>query len=169
MRVYCYWLKGFQEVYGWTDSKSMAKRFEDTRYMKVFKKKVIDLDSEHEYPLFSSEFFRQKLEEIPLTDSEMKDIVLVGTSDENFELSEAFNDLIDSVVFLKNHFRENYRLTKKYNEALQILSTHSGFNDDKEEPIVDTFALFYYLFHGTFCNDPEWKPPLNNGESFLPH
>jgi len=170
-KVYCYYLTKYgdnnKSVYAWTDSKTMAKKFEKTRDMGVFKKRIVELDNEHEYSLFASEFFYQKLEEIPLNDSDMNDIILIGTSNENFELSEAFNDLIDKVVSLKKNFEINYRLTGKYDRAVQTLLSHIGYFNGEEKPIVDTFALFYYIFHGTFCNDPQWKPPLNNGEKLI--
>ena len=147
-------LKG---LYAWTTDKETSKKFECTRYMGAFKRKVIHEEEFLDYKLFAFQNRDLQLIELPVQTRKDPNAVIVGTYKEDnlitdmIEVSSNFLEEINSEVL---ELVDSGYLTPQGENDLKILI---NFKDNTYGTDVDVFHLFYQTFTRSFVSPKMWQ------------
>ena len=169
MKIYLYFQKyticedlEFQDdelkgLYAWTTDKETSKKFECTRYMGAFKRKVIHEEEFLDYKLFAFQNRDLQLIELPVQTRKDPNAVIVGTYKEDnlitdmIEVSSNFLEEINSEVL---ELVDSGYLTPQGENDLKILI---NFKDNTYGTDVDVFHLFYQTFTRSFVSPKIWQ------------
>lgn len=144
-------------LYAWTTDKEIRKKFECTRYMGAFKRKVIHEEDLQDYKAFTYNNRDLQLIELPVQTRKDPNAVIVGTyKEDNFitdmiEVSSNFlEDINASVLELVN---SGY-LTPQGENDLKLLI---NFKDNTYGTDIDVFHIFYQTFRRSFVSPKIWQ------------
>ena len=147
-------LKG---LYAWTTDKETSKKFECTRYMGAFKRKVIHEEEFLDYKLFAFQNRDLQLIELPVQTRKDPNAAIVGTYKEDnlitdmIEVSSNFLEEINSEVL---ELVDSGYLTPQGENDLKILI---NFKDNTYGTDVDVFHMFYQTFTRSFVSPKIWQ------------
>lgn len=169
MKIYLYFQKyticedlEFQDdelkgLYAWTTDKETSKKFECTRYMGAFKRKVIHEEEFLDYKLFAFQNRDLQLIELPVQTRKDPNAVIVGTYKEDnliTDMIEASSNFLEEINSEVLELVDSGYLTPQGENDLKILI---NFKDNTYGTDVDVFHLFYQTFTRSFVSPKIWQ------------
>ena len=147
-------LKG---LYAWTTDKETSRKFECTRYMGAFKRKVIHEEEFLDYKLFAFQNRDLQLIELPVQTRKDPNAVIVGTYKEDnliTDMIEASSNFLAGINSGVLELVDSGYLTPQGENDLKILL---NFKDNTYGTDVDVFHLFYQTFTRSFVSPKIWQ------------
>ena len=147
-------LKG---LYAWTTDKEIRKKFECTRYMGAFKRKVIHEEDLPDYNLFTFQNRDLQLIELPVQTRKDPSAVIIGTYKEDnliTDLIEVTSNYLDDINSEIMELVNSGYLTPQGENDLKLLL---NFKDDTYGTDVDVFHMFYRTFTRSFVSPKIWQ------------
>ena len=147
-------LKG---LYAWTTDKEIRKKFECTRYMGAFKRKVIHEEDLPDYNLFTFQNRDLQLIELPVQTRKDPHAVIIGTYKEDnliTDLIEVTSNYLDDINSEIMELVNSGYLTPQGENDLKLLL---NFKDNTYGTDVDVFHMFYQTFTRSFVSPKIWQ------------
>ena len=147
-------LKG---LYAWTTDKETSRKFECTRYMGAFKRKVIHEEDLPDYKLFAFQNRDLQLIELPVQTRKDPHAVIIGTYKEDnliTDLIEVTSNYLGDINSEIMELVNSGYLTPQGENDLKILI---NFKDNTYGTDVDVFHLFYQTFTRSFVSPKIWQ------------
>lgn len=138
------------DVYAYTCSKRLKDKFLSQRKNGLFQYGTTIM-SQRKYEKFKAEHTKQRLLELPLTESISEEINVVMTSEEETKLGIMAYDIEDKMHEIASCLDDFSELRNKYKKSVMYLLKGIISRDKEGNPIttLNTLRIFFELFGNT--------------------
>lgn len=150
-KLYLVRVKETGEIYGWTQSKKLAKEFVRMRKPGYFSCQTKKFDTENSIAQFELGRFRSTYRNLQIfmniLGGENESINFPTTYEENFVVQDKCDKMFDELIRLSREICA-YPLTDRVREAVEYLSWYAT-NGGGKNIYCDTFEIFMYFYKDT--------------------